>query len=144
MTEPQPNASTPSAEHYSASRAQVLNEAFNSLVLLHGGGALALIAFLQDNWGKYPALSKVIVSGIGFLVVGLVLAIPIPLLRYRHSHLWEQREKARLGNDQTTVDEIDKKRRPYVRAYLSCYVFSMVCFAFAAGWIVCGALRMLP
>jgi hypothetical protein len=121
-----------------------LNEAFNSLVLLHGGGAVALIAFLQENWGECPALSKIIVSGIGFLVVGLIIAIPIPLLRYRHSHLWEQLEKAMRENDQNSIDNLDKKRQPYVKAYLSCYVFSMICFAFAAGWIVCGALRMLP
>lgn len=143
MSETGAKTSEPSAEHYSASRAQVLNEAFNSLVLLHGGGAVALIAFLQDNWGQHPDLSKVIVSGIAFLVLGLAVAIPIPLLRYRHSHLWEQREKSRVGGELGKVDELDKKRRPYVRAYLGCYVLSMICFVIGAGWIVCGALRLL-
>lgn len=41
------------------------------------------------------------------------------------------------------VDELDEKRKPYVKAYLSCYVVSMICFVLGAGWIICGALRLL-
>lgn len=71
-------------------RLEVLNQAFRGLLAIHGGGAVALLAYLQALENKNPALSKVVLVGMLFLVFGLVLAILFMTLRY-HTSLEDQR-----------------------------------------------------
>ena len=131
-------------EHYSESRATVLNEAFNALLLLNGGGSSLLIAFLQDHWKESPDLAIAILTGVAYMALGLVFAIPIPLLRYRHSHLWEDRERKRTeGANSDELSRHDAWRKPYVCAYLSCYTLSMACFTGGTAFIVARAFVLL-
>ena len=139
--------------HYSASRAEVLNEAFKALVLLNGGATVALLGFLQSNWNPQTPLLRVMIVGIAVFVIGLVFAVPIPLLRYWHSHLWEKEEKARKAADLAEAEnkqaEAEKmkaeaeskkaERMPYWHGYIGCHFVSIVCFVFAALWILTGA-----
>jgi len=71
-------------------RAQILNQAFKGLLAIHGGGSVALLAYLQATGNTNPALSKVILAGIFFLVVGLVLALLFMMFRY-HTSIEDQR-----------------------------------------------------
>ena len=56
---------------FSLARAAITTEGVRGLFLLNGGGALALLAFLQAVWEKHPALAKLALIGIGTFAVGL-------------------------------------------------------------------------
>lgn len=135
-------ATIPSAEHYSGARAEVLNEAFKTLVLLEGGATVALLGFLQSNWGEKD-LAKVMIQGIAFFVVGLGVAIFIPLLRYQGSLLWQRAEQMRESGDLITANRLLDARRPYRHAFLACFVVSMLCFIAGAAWILAKAWGLL-
>ena len=110
-------------------RAEVLNQAFRGLLIIHGGGAVALLAYLQAVGDKNPALSKIILVGILLLVVGLVLAVLFMTFRY-HTSLEDQR-----GNPNW------RTWRRWVFVFL---YGSVAAFAFAMLVLVFGALRTLP
>ena len=55
------------------------------LLLINGGGATAMLAFLQATWTTKPQLAKSIVGCIAFLAVGLVLAGLVQFFRYQAS-----------------------------------------------------------
>jgi polyferredoxin len=65
-------------------RSEVLNESTRSLLLINGGGAVAVAAWLQAVWPEPWAASMLLpqVLGIGFLLVGVVFAAVCPFLRY--------------------------------------------------------------
>jgi hypothetical protein len=129
-------------EHYSEGRANVLNEAFNGLLLLNGGGVTVLLGFLQANWKETPPeLKRLVLVGIAGMVVGLIFAVPIPLLRYRHSHLWEKEVAARRQGKEGVVTGLERSRRKYWVGYLVCYLGSMAWFVLGAVFIVCAAFR---
>lgn len=71
-------------------RLEILNQAFRGLLAIHGGGAVALLAYLQAIENKDPALSKIVLVGILILAFGLVLAILFMALRY-HTSFEDQR-----------------------------------------------------
>jgi hypothetical protein len=65
-------------------RNQILNEGFKGLVLINGGGAAALAAFLQAIWDKpaAAAMRMYLLIGIGLLLLGTALAAILFLARY--------------------------------------------------------------
>ena len=58
------------------------------LVLLNGGGAVALLAFLQAAWENIPELVPTIVSAMIPLVVGAACAVAVHFLRIQTSLHW--------------------------------------------------------
>jgi cation transporter-like permease len=64
---------------------QILNEGFKGLVLLNGGGAAAMAAFLQAIWDKPSAapMRIYLLCGIGLLLLGAAVASILFLVRYR-------------------------------------------------------------
>ncbi len=110
-------------------RAEILNQAFRGLLLIHGGGAVALLAYLQAVGDKNPALSRIILVGILFLVLGLVLAVLFMAFRY-HTSLEDQR-----GNP----NWIAWRRWVFIFLY-----GSVAAFVFAMLVLVVGAFRTLP
>ena len=110
-------------------RAEILNQAFRGLLAIQGGGAVALLAFLQATGDKNPALSKVILIGILFLVVGLALAVLFMTFRY-HTSLEDQR-----GNPKW------KDWRRWVFRFL---YGSVASFVIAMLVLIIGAFRTLP
>ena len=65
-------------------RSEVLNESTRSLLLINGGGAVAVATWLQAVWSE-PWASSMLqpqVLGIGFLLAGVVFAAVCPFLRY--------------------------------------------------------------
>jgi hypothetical protein len=65
-------------------RNQILNEGFKGLVLINGGGAAALAAFLQAIGDKpaAAAMRMYLLIGIGLLLLGTALAAILFLARY--------------------------------------------------------------
>ena len=63
------------------------------LLLLNGGGAVALLAFLQVAWDKNPALVPSIVSAMIPLVVGAACAVAVHFLRIQTSLHWKEHGK---------------------------------------------------
>jgi hypothetical protein len=133
----------PTTEHYSGARAEVLTEAFNGLLLVNGGGVIALLAFLQQHWtAADKTLPTILLGGAVCMVFGLVAALPIPLLRYSHSRLWEAREALTAeGQAEPVADE--RKRKRYRRGYFTCYIVSMLGFTVGAAYVVCRAFALL-
>lgn len=86
MSEPETTLPDPERTRH---RLELLNEAFKGLLLIHGGGAVALLAYLQAIGNANPSLSRVVLVGILFLVFGLVLAVLFMALRY-HTSLEDQ------------------------------------------------------
>lgn len=65
-------------------RSEILNESTRSLLLINGGGAVAVATWLQAVWSE-PWASSMLrpqVLGVGFLLAGVVLAAVCPALRY--------------------------------------------------------------
>ena len=70
---------------FTEQRNDALREGVKGLLLINGGGATAMLAFLQATWTTKPQLAKYIVGCIAFLAVGLLLAGLVQFFRYRAS-----------------------------------------------------------
>jgi mannose/fructose/N-acetylgalactosamine-specific phosphotransferase system component IIC len=84
----------PDAKDYALSRAELLTEGFKGLLLVNGGGAAALLAFIAQIVDKSPRLAELSLHGVAFMAVGLSFAMLVPFLRYHHSHWAQKREKS--------------------------------------------------
>src|SRR5262245_22433885 len=82
----------PSAADYQLLRARLLTEGYEGLLIVNGGGAAALLAFVQAVWRNDRALAKLTPGGIAFMVAGLFLAMLVPFLRFHHSVFAERPE----------------------------------------------------
>ena len=78
------------AQDFTNQRNDAMREGVKALLLMNGGSAVALLAFLQAIWKVEPALVKYILWGIGFLVVGVILAGLVHLFRVRTSNATQQ------------------------------------------------------
>ena len=119
---------------YKVSRANLLTEGFKGLLLINGGGAVALLAFLQAIWDKNAQLRQIVLVGIGWMLAGLVVALLATFLRFHHSILGEKHDKK-------------KPHSVFLRvflkaAYTLCQYGSVACFAWGAIYLVCHALRI--
>ena len=65
-------------------------EGVKALVLMNGGGAVALLAFLQAIWHKDHVLAFWIVFGLAFLVVGVGSAGLVHLFRVHTSNATQE------------------------------------------------------
>jgi len=67
------------------SKEQYINEGAKGLILVNGGGAVALLAFLQAIWTKEDAkvLAVWVLGGTAFLTFGVVFAAGIFMARHR-------------------------------------------------------------
>ena len=72
-------------------RLEIMNLAFKGLLAIHGGGAVALLAFLQAVISTNPALAKIVLVGISCLGIGLFMAVIFMTFRY-HTSLEDQRQ----------------------------------------------------
>ena len=82
--------SKPDAKDYSLSRATLLTEGYKGLLIINGGGAAALLAFIAQIITKSPELAKLSFIGVSFMAIGLGCASLIPFFRYHHSHKAEK------------------------------------------------------
>lgn len=107
-------------------------QGLKALLLLNGGGAVALLAFLQAIWIKDAMLALVpwIVAAIACVVLGAATAGAVHFLRYMASMTY-QTEGADEGRKMTWVHGL---------ATIASFVF----FLLGMGIVVRGALLNLP
>jgi hypothetical protein len=74
-----------SAEARTRQRDQAASELVRALLIINGGGAAALLAFLQAIWSSQRALAKPTIVALIILAVGAVLAAAFHLFRYQAS-----------------------------------------------------------
>ena len=78
-------------------RADIHNRAVQGLLVINGGGAVALLTFLPQAWEK----SREIVPAIGLsllaMVIGLAFAGSINFLRYESSRAYDWAATKRIG-----------------------------------------------
>lgn len=111
-------------------RAQVLNEGMKGLLLINGGGAIALATWLQAVWGESwaaPMLSWQL-YGIACFAMGIFIGGFVPLARYLGS----------LHKYTATP-----RKNPWWWTHLFATMLSLFCFASASGLVVWGGLEAL-
>lgn len=122
-------------------RNDAMREGVKALVLMNGGGAVALLAFLQAIWHKDPVLSAWIVGGLAFLVVGVGLAGLVHLFRVHTSNATQKAFNiVRAGSrDADGLQSATDRMVRFQRAYFACAYLSLICFLVGVGLVVYGA-----
>jgi divalent metal cation (Fe/Co/Zn/Cd) transporter len=107
-----------------------MNRVFQGLITLNGGGAVALLAFLQAIWrnNRDDTLVYYVLWGIVWFAIGLALAVLYQIFRY-HTSMAHQKGSAAY--------------RPFQWMYRTFMYTSLVCFGVAIGTLVLGAFTSL-
>lgn len=107
-------------------------QGLKALLLLNGGGAVALLAFLQAIWIEDAMLALVpwIVAALVCLVLGAATAGAVHFFRYMASMTY-QMEGADVGRKMTWVHGLAT-------------ILSFILFLLGMGIVVIGAFRNLP
>lgn len=119
---------TVSADSWHEVRAEIANQQVKSLLLINGGAAVALLAFLQAIWNDNPELSLFVVIAIWILCFGVAAAGLSNWLRYKTS-----------AHSQAKTEE----RRSWSRKSNIVQMSSLVCFIVAVLIFAIGALGLL-
>ncbi|RDE24036.1 hypothetical protein DV711_00035 [Motiliproteus coralliicola] len=127
------NDQRPSGTEYALSRAGLLTEAYKGLLIVNGGGIVALLGFLQAIWATSPELARITLCGIALLALGLTAALAIPFLRYHHSHHAQRREQRGESGSKTI----------YWYLFYCCQWFSIAAFGGGVLYLVINGLAIL-
>lgn len=73
------------ASDFTEQRNEALREGVKGLFLMNGGGAVAMLAFLQAIWKDQPLLAKYVVVCLTFFAVGVFSAGLVQFFRYHAS-----------------------------------------------------------
>ena len=113
-------------------RDSMAEHGLRAILLMNGGGALALLTFLQIAWPKREMVQLVpwIVSAMVPLLLGALTAGAVHFLRYLASMAYQAK-----GADEG---------RKMTKVHQWATVLSFACFFLGMGIIVCGAFRNLP
>ena len=111
-------------------RAQILNEGSKGLILINGGGAAALAAFLQAVWGEanFAPMRLWILVGMCWLIAGTAVSASIFLTRYLGA----------LHAKTTTPTQ-----NPWWWLQISLTAIAVVCFCAGMGTAVFGGFKAL-
>jgi hypothetical protein len=105
-------------------RLEILNQFFRGMLLLNGGGCVALLAFLQAIWENAKrGFVQDILEGMAFFIFGLVCTVAGQYIRYETSK---------------AVQFQKWYKRHLQRAYLSLVILSGLAFAIGAAMVVIG------
>jgi hypothetical protein len=113
-----------SAEARTRQRDQSASELVRALLVINGGGAAALLAFLQAIWSSNKALVKPTIVALGILSFGAALAAVFHLFRYLASFHQQS------GNKRWTV---------YRWSYLTSAWLSLLAFLAGIAAVAIGA-----
>ena len=102
-------------------------EGIKSLLLINGGGAVALLAFLQQVWSKHPELIVPVLFALTFLTLGLALTAPMNFVRIESNEALAQKNKARLKR-------MSRIHRRLVSGSIACFVIAMIIMVIGA-WL---------
>ena len=124
----------PDAKDYALSRAILLTEGSKGLLVVNGGGAAALLAFISQIADRSPKLAQLSFFGVAFMAVGLGLALLVPFFRYHHSHIAQRREATGQTEDLKT---------PFWYLYIACEYLSVIAFVGALVYLVVTAVPVV-
>lgn len=112
-------------------RSEILNESTRSLLLVNGGGAVAVATWLQAVWSEPWAASMLrpLVVGVGVLLAGVLFAALCPFVRYLS-----------FLHPKTATPF----RNPVWWVNAGATVLSLASFLVGMAFVVCGAWRALP
>ena len=110
-------------------RNESVAELVKALLIINGGGAVALLAFLQAIWIPSRVLAKPIAIGISFLAFGALLAAAFHLFRHQASWYHQKGEKEQWAK--------------FRRFYLFSASVSLLAFVAGIGVVVVGVLGAL-
>jgi hypothetical protein len=113
---------------FTGQRDDAIREGVKGLLLINGGGATAMLAFLQAIWATKPQIAKYVVLCIACLAFGLFLAGLVHLFRYQASFAFQS------GMD---------RRWRYRFLYLAAAYGSLGAFLVGIAIVVVGVLRNL-
>jgi len=116
-------------EHLTQQRDKSASELVRALLIINGGGAAALLAFLQAIWTSSRELAKPTVIALIILAFGAVCAAAFHFLRHQAS--WQHQS----GN----ANDWARSRR----SYLTCAVLSMLAFILGVAVVSIGVLAKL-
>jgi len=121
-------ADNPTPADLTEQRSEAMAELVKALLIINGGGAVALLAFLQSAWVQNIKLVVPVACAVAFLAFGSLLAAACHLLRYYAS--WYHQK----GDDRWTWF-----RRFYLFfAWASLFVFG-IGVAVVVGSVICSA-----
>jgi hypothetical protein len=119
-----------SAADRTKQRNESATELVKALLIINGGGAVALLAYLQAIWIPSPVLARPTIIGIGCLAFGVLVAATFHLFRHQASLHYQFGTK-----------EAGKK---FDRLYLVSASVSLIAFLIGVSVVLIGALRALP
>jgi len=117
-----------SPEAHTRQRDQAASELVRGLLILNGGGAAALLAFLQVIWSSNRVLAKPTIVALVILSIGAVLGLAFHFFRYLTS--WYHQNG-------------DPKWRRFRRLYLTLAILSLLAFLAGIGVVAFGAWKAL-
>ena len=129
-----------SRKDYALSRASLMTEVFKALLLINGGGAIALLAFLKEVATSQNEVYRQLVVPAAFgamlMGAGLLSAVISALFRFQHSREAEsmQYKEAKASVCRTKL---------FQWLYQLALVVSALCFAAAAVWVGLSTLKTL-
>lgn len=89
-------------------RLQVVTEGVRGLFIINGGGAVALLAFLQAIWSDNPSMARVVLGGLGLMAFGLVFAAVVNYFRYHSSFEFQSGNEAEYQKNRSRVMRFQK------------------------------------
>ena len=112
-------------------RNQAMSELVKALLIINGGGAVTLLAFLQSPWVQDKKLVVPVACAVAALALGSLFAAACHLLRYYASWHHQSRDE----------DRFERFRRFYLCcAYASLFAFA-VGVAVVVASVVCAAMH---
>jgi len=128
-------------------RNDAMREGVKALVLMNGGGAVALLAFLQAIWEKDATLASWIIGGVACLVLGVGCAGLVHLFRVHTSNAFNETwvlAKLRTAIAQQKMDGVERRMRRFQFLYFACAYASLILFLVGVGVVVYGAAVSPP
>jgi hypothetical protein len=124
----QHNNETLTPEARTRQRDQTASDLVKALLLINGGGAGALLAFLQAIWATDKGLAKPTIAAIVILAFGACMGAAFHLFRY-HASSYQQQGQSRWKTFRCLY---------FVSAYIS-----LICFVAGIVVVAIGAWRLL-
>jgi hypothetical protein len=121
---------TLSAEARTRQRDQAASDLVRALLIVNGGGAAALLAFLQAIWASHQGLAKPTIAAMVIMAFGAAMGAAFHLFRYQASWHHQQGNKAKWAK--------------FRRFYLGSASLSLIAFLAGIGVVACGAWSLLP
>ena len=116
-------------------RADIMSHAAKAALMINGGGAIAVLGFLQAIWGKAPGLTMWAISSVAVFAVGTVVAATINAWRCKVSELWQYQD----GTAYLALEQQSAECKKYKRREKWALVGSWVLFLSAIAVLLVGA-----